>query len=174
MAEPLHIYYVNFSSACGCGEYQTALVKLGMCDDTGLAARQTAAAQKILNKMSLPYMRSQCSCLMDSARSLPPSFFSRLSLLRPQLHAHEKRSIGASENCDKEERTPEGHLGTPSEAATSAAPDGLSASAALGMATCDRGGGGDGSWPSSSSSSSSPAVNGKEPAVPLPVVESMN
>ena len=119
-------------------------------------------------------MLAQCSCLMNSAHPLPPSFFSRLSLLRPQLHAHEKRSIGASENCDKEERTPEGHLDAPSGTATSAAPDGFSVSAALDMATCDHGVGGDGSWPSSSSSSSSPTGNGKEPAVPLPVVESMN
>ena len=114
---------------------------------------------------------------MNSAHPLPPSFFSRLSLLRPQVYAHEEGNIDASEKCDKEERAPEGDLDAPSENATSAAPDGYSTSAALDMATCDHGGGGDGSWPSppsSSSSSSSLTVNGKEPAVPLPVVGSMN
>ena len=111
---------------------------------------------------------------MNSAHPLPPSFFSRLSLLRPQVYAHEEGNIDASEKCDKEERAPEGDLDAPSETATSAAPDGYSTSAALDMATCDHGGGGDGSWPSSSSSSSSsPTGNGKEPAVPLPVVESV-
>ena len=49
-------YYVNFGSACGCGKSQTSLVKLGMRKETPLAVRQAAAAQKVLNKVSLSYM----------------------------------------------------------------------------------------------------------------------
>ena len=50
------IYYANFGSACGGGKYQTALMEFGMRGDTSLAARQIAAAQKVLNKVSLPYV----------------------------------------------------------------------------------------------------------------------
>lgn len=49
-------FYVNFGSACGCRETQTTKVKLSKGDDTNLtnlAARQTAAAQKVLNKVGL-------------------------------------------------------------------------------------------------------------------------
>ena len=46
-------FYVNFGSACGCRETQTTKVKLTRGDDTNLAARQTAAAQKVLNKVGL-------------------------------------------------------------------------------------------------------------------------
>ena len=46
-------FYVNFGSACGCRETQTKMVKLARGDGTNLAARQTAAAQKVLNKVGL-------------------------------------------------------------------------------------------------------------------------
>ena len=47
------IYYANFGSACGCQETQTTKVKLAKGDDNDLAARQTSAAQKVLDKVSL-------------------------------------------------------------------------------------------------------------------------
>ena len=100
---------------------------------------------------------------INSAHPLSIIIFSPLSLLRSQLHAHERGNINAGENCnkespapmetgglnlpgfgwtapkcgrgcdctDKEKRPPGDHVDSPLEAATTVAPDGSSAFAAL-------------------------------------------